>query len=127
MLGAALLVGVVLSFMQITYDVFITRQLIDSDAKRILLMFKDPSTQAIYSLDQDVGQQVIEGLLQHEAVREALIGHPGEPVLASGTREFHDLFCRNLTDMIFSSERTYQIPLMGAVNLTSIMVICVLF
>ncbi len=112
-LGAALLVGIVLSFTQIAYDVRITRQLIDSDAKLILAMFRDPSTQALYSLDQDMGQQVVEGLLQHEAVREALIGHPGEPVLASGTREFHDLFCRNLTDMIFSSERTYQIPLMG--------------
>ncbi len=33
-LGAALLVGVALSFMQIAYDVFVTRQLIDSDAKR---------------------------------------------------------------------------------------------
>ena len=112
-LGAALLVGIVLSFTQIAYDVRITRQLIDSDAKLILAMFRDPSTQALYSLDQDMGQQVVEGLLQHEAVREALIGHPGEPVLASGMREFHDLFCRNLTDMIFSSERTYQTPLMG--------------
>lgn len=112
-LGAALLVGVVLSFMQITYDVFITRQLIDSDAKRILLMFKDPSTQAIYSLDQDVGQQVIEGLLQHEAVREAAIGHLGEPDLAFGSRALSAITCRGITDLFFLPERAYQVALVG--------------
>lgn len=112
-LGAALVVGVVLSFMQITYDVFITRQLIDSDAKRILLMFKDPSTQAIYSLDQDVGQQVIEGLLQHEAVREAAIGHLGEPDLAFGSRALSAITCRGITDLFFLPERAYQVALVG--------------
>jgi len=112
-LGAALLVGVVLSFMQITYDVFITRQLIDSDAKRILLMFKDPSTQAIYSLDQDVGQQVIEGLLQHEAVREAAIGHLGEPDLAFGSRALSAITSRGITDLFFLPERAYQVALVG--------------
>lgn len=112
-LGAALLVGVVLSFIQITYDVFITRQLIDSDAKRILLMFKDPSTQAIYSLDQDVGQQVIEGLLQHEAVREAAIGHLGEPDLAFGSRALSAITSRGITDLFFLPERAYQVALVG--------------
>ena len=112
-LGAALLVGVALSFMQIAYDVFVTRQLIDSDAKRILSMFKDPSTQAIYSLDQDVGQQVIEGLLQHEAVREAVIGHLGEPDLAFGSRELSILSCRSVTDLFFMPERTYEVALVG--------------
>ena len=112
-LGAALVVGVVLSFMQITYDVFITRQLIDSDAKRILLMFKDPSTQAIYSLDQDVGQQVIEGLLQHEAVREAAIGHLGEPDLAFGSRALSAITSRGITDLFFLPERAYQVALVG--------------
>ncbi|MFB0961994.1 MAG: EAL domain-containing protein [Pseudomonas sp.] len=112
-LGAALLVGVVLSFMQITYDVFITRQLIDSDAKRILLMFKDPSTQAIYSLDQDIGQQVIEGLLQHEAVREAAIGHLGEPDLAFGSRALSAITSRGITDLFFLPERAYQVALVG--------------
>lgn len=112
-LGAALMVGLTLGFLQIAYDVFVTRQLIDSDAERILAMFKDPSTQALYSLDHDMGQQVVEGLLQHEAVRAALIGHYGEPVLAEGSRQLSNQTYRGLTDWVFSAERRYQIPLVG--------------
>ncbi len=112
-LSAALLVGIALSFTQITYDVFVTRQLIDSDAERILAMFKDPSTQALYSLDHHMGQQVVGGLLKHEAVRAVVIGHQGEPVLAEGSRELSSLTCRKLTDLVFSQERSYQIPLVS--------------
>ena len=112
-LSAALLVGLVLSFTQITYDVFVTRHLIENDAKRILAMFKDPSTQALYSLDHEMGEQVVVGLLKHEAVRSAVIGHEGEPVLAQGSRELRNLFGRNLTDLVFSRERAYQIPLVS--------------
>lgn len=115
-LSAALLVGFVLSFTQIAYDVLVTRQLIDSDAKRILAMFKDPSTQALYSLDRDMGEQVVGGLLKHEAVRAVMIGHEGEPVLAEGSRELQELFCRALTDMVFSQERIYQTALVGSTD-----------
>ncbi|MDY0249456.1 MAG: EAL domain-containing protein [Pseudomonas sp.] len=115
-LSAALLVGFAFSLTQIAYDAFITRHLIESDAERILAMFKDPSTQALYSLDQNMGQQVVVGLLKHEAVRSAMIGNDGEPVLAQGSRELRKLFGRNLTDMVFSQERAYQIPLVSSTN-----------
>ncbi len=115
-LSAALVVGFALSFMQIAYDVFVTQHLIENDAKRILAMFKDPSTQALYSLDQNMGQQVVVGLLKHEAVRSAIIGHEGEPVLAQGSRELRDFFGRNLTDLVFSKERAYQIPLVSSTD-----------
>lgn len=112
-LSAALLVGFALSFTQIAYDVFVTRHLIENDAERILAMFKDPSTQALYSLDHEMGQQVVVGLLKHEAVRSAVIGHEGEPALAQGSRELRNLLCRHLTDLVFSQERAYQIPLVS--------------
>lgn len=112
-LSAALLVGFVFSLTQIAYDAYITRHLIESDAKRILAMFKDPSTQALYSLDHDMGQQVVVGLLKHEAVRSAVIGNEGEPVLARGSRDLRRVVGRNLTDLVFAQERTYQTPLVS--------------
>ena len=112
-LSAALIVGLALGFLQIAYDAVITRQLIDSDAQRILAMFEDPSTQALYSFDHEMGQQVIEGLLQHEAVRAASIGQQGEPMLAQGSQPLSRLAYRYLTDLVFSAEREYQVRLVG--------------
>ena len=56
---SALVVGVALSVAQIVYDAYKTRQAVASDAQRILDMFRDPSTQAVYSLDREMGLSLI--------------------------------------------------------------------
>jgi diguanylate cyclase (GGDEF)-like protein len=109
----ALLVGVILSVAQIIFDAHKTRASIAHDAQRILAMFRDPSTQAIYSLDREMGMQVIEGLLQHEAVRHAAIGHPNDPVLAENSREQPRHSLHWLTDPILGSKASFSIPLVG--------------
>ncbi|WP_287028694.1 putative bifunctional diguanylate cyclase/phosphodiesterase [Pseudomonas sp. UBA6310] len=110
---AALVVGVVLSCAQIVFDVYKTRQTITSDAQRILAMFRDPSTQAVYSLDREMGMQLIEGLFQHEAVRVASIGNPTEPMLAERERGLLDTPTRMLTDPILGKEQTFSTRLVG--------------
>ncbi|MFP6847399.1 MAG: EAL domain-containing protein [Pseudomonas sp.] len=110
---SALIVGVVLSFAQIVFDVYKTRQAITNDAHRILGMFRDPSTQAVYSLDREMGMQVIEGLFQHESVRMASIGHPNEPMLAAKSREPADIPTRWLTDPILGEEQNFTTQLVG--------------
>ncbi|UTW06849.1 putative bifunctional diguanylate cyclase/phosphodiesterase [Pseudomonas benzenivorans] len=110
---SALAVGVVLSCAQIVFDAYKTRQAVASDAQRILGMFRDPSTQAVYSLDREMGMQVIEGLFQHESVRMAAIGHSDEPMLAEKAREALQLPTRWLTDPILDREQSYSIRLVG--------------
>ncbi len=110
---SALAVGVVLSCAQIIYDTYKTRQAVDSDAQRILDMFRDPSTQAVYSLDREMGMQVMEGLFQDESVRMASIGHPNETMLAEKSRPLQDMSMRWLTDLILGQERTYTTQLVG--------------
>ena len=51
---SALAVGAVLGCAQIVFDAYETRQAVANDAERILDMFRDPSTQAVYSLDHDM-------------------------------------------------------------------------
>ena len=68
---SAVVVGGVLSCAQIVFDAYKVRQAVTADAERILDMFRDPSTQALYSLDRDMAMQVIEGLFQDPAVRKA--------------------------------------------------------
>ncbi|MEO8644423.1 EAL domain-containing protein [Pseudomonas sp.] len=110
---SALIVGVVLSCAQIVFDAYKTRQAVAGDAQRILDMFRDPSTQAVYSLDREMGMQVIEGLFQDDAVRKASIGHPNEAMLAQKSRELQHSDSRWLTDLILGKERTFTTQLVG--------------
>jgi len=110
---SALIVGVVLSCAQIVFDAYKTRQAVANDAERILDMFRDPSTQAVYSLDREMGMQVIEGLFQDDAVRKASIGHPNEAMLAQKNRELQHSNSRWLTDLILGKERTFTTQLVG--------------
>jgi diguanylate cyclase (GGDEF)-like protein len=110
---SALLVGVVLSCAQIVFDAYQTRRAVASDAGRILSMFRDPSTQAVYSLDREMGMQVIEGLFQDSAVRMASIGHPDETLLAEKERPLKTTSTRWLTDLILGQERTFITQLAG--------------
>ncbi len=100
---SALIVGVVLSLAQIVFDVYKTRQAVANDAHRILGMFRDPSTQAVYSLDREMGMQV----------RVAAIGHPNEPMLAEKAREQADISTRWLTDPILGKEQNFTTQLVG--------------
>ncbi|MGR3890642.1 putative bifunctional diguanylate cyclase/phosphodiesterase [Pseudomonas sp. 1152_12] len=110
---SALIVGVALSAAQIVFDAYKTRQAVAGDAQRILDMFRDPSTQAVYSLDREMGMQVIEGLFQDEAVRMASIGHPNETMLAEKSRAMQQSPTRWLTDLILGQERTFTTSLVG--------------
>ncbi|QJI30579.1 EAL domain-containing protein [Pseudomonas sp. ADAK18] len=110
---SALIVGVALSVAQIIFDAYKTRQAVAGDAQRILDMFRDPSTQAVYSLDREMGMQVIEGLFQDDAVRVASIGHPNEAMLAEKSRDLQQSSSRWLTDPILGQERTFTTPLVG--------------
>nr|WP_314568639.1 EAL domain-containing protein [uncultured Pseudomonas sp.] len=110
---SALIVGVALSVAQIVFDAYKTRQAVASDAQRILDMFRDPSTQAVYSLDREMGMQVIEGLFQDDAVRMASIGHPNETMLAEKSRALQHAPSRWLTDLILGQERRFTTPLVG--------------
>ncbi|WP_411565684.1 putative bifunctional diguanylate cyclase/phosphodiesterase [Pseudomonas orientalis] len=110
---SALIVGVALSVAQIVFDAYKTRQAVAGDAQRILDMFRDPSTQAVYSLDREMGMQVIEGLFQDDAVRVASIGHPNETMLAEKSRALQLSSSRWLTDLILGQERTFTTPLVG--------------
>lgn len=110
---SALIVGVALSAAQIVFDAYKTRQAVAGDAQRILDMFRDPSTQAVYSLDREMGMQVIEGLFQDDAVRMASIGHPNETMLAEKNRPLQQSPSRWLTDLILGQERSFTTSLVG--------------
>ena len=108
---SALAVGVLISLGQIFFDITQSRQQIDEEGQRILGMFRDPSTQAVYSLDREMGMQVIEGLFQHEAVTYAGIGNPDGPPLAEKQRPLHSSSSRWITDYLFGEKQKFSAEL----------------
>ncbi|TBW59478.1 EAL domain-containing protein [Marinobacter halodurans] len=107
----ALLSGVVLSTTQIIIDAKRVSGELDQQAHQTLALVRDAASQAVYSIDEDLAQQVVDGLFEQEAVRFASITHPDGEVLASNTRDLLPSDYRPLTDRIFSAERHYRVPL----------------
>ncbi len=107
----ALVAGGFLSLTQIALDADRARKVIDDDAVQLLAVVTEPATQAVYSIDPELAEQVIEGLFKKRAVRFASIGHPDESLLAQRSRPLLDSPTRWLTDPIFRQERQYSIRL----------------
>ena len=107
----ALAVGLLLSAVQILYALHQARQNLDSEAERILSMFREPSAQAVLTLDRAMAEQVIAGLFNHESVRHAFIGSPDEPPLAERSRPLLELPGRALTDPLLGREHSLSVAL----------------
>src|SRR5690606_1231016 len=101
---AALAVGLLLSIVQIVHSLHQTRERLDNEAQRILAMFREPSAQAALTLDRTMAEQVIAGLFQHESVRHAHIGTPGEAPLAESERPLLEVPWRRFTDPLLGRE-----------------------
>ncbi|CBL44052.1 Putative diguanylate cyclase/phosphodiesterase (GGDEF & EAL domains) precursor [gamma proteobacterium HdN1] len=110
---SALVVGGLLSLLQIAYNAEKTVSAINEDGERLLAMFRDPSLQAIYNLDTEMGTQVVEGMFQHPAVRSAKIGDLGELVLAEKNRPLVQAPYRWATDFVLGQEKGFTTQLIG--------------
>jgi len=107
-LAVALISGVIVSTVQVILDAGRVSQSLDDQARQTMALVKDASTQAIFSIDADLAQQVVDGLFAQEAMRVARITHPdGEP-LGSRERPLKKSTSRRITDPIFESERYYR-------------------
>ena len=107
----ALVAGGVLSMGQIMLDASRAMDELDNQAAQILDVVKDPATQAVYSIDPELAEQVVEGLFQQREIRYASIGHPDQTILAEKIKDLRDAPFRWLTDPIFDKEKKYRIKL----------------
>ena len=80
-LAVALISGVTVSTVQVILDAGRVSQSLDDQARQTMALVKDASTQAVFSIDADLAQQVVDGLFAQKAIRVARIIHPdGEPL-----------------------------------------------
>ncbi|MEQ9544832.1 MAG: EAL domain-containing protein [Marinobacter sp.] len=107
-LGVALISGIIISAIQVALDVSRVSRSLDEHAAQTIALVHDAATQAVFSIDPELAQQVVDGLFEQEAVHQASITHPdGEP-LGSGNRPLQQNLSRPMTDLIFSPQREYR-------------------
>ena len=112
-MGTAMLLGLLLSVVQIMLDARTARKALEQSTQEILAMMREPATQAAFNLDRAMAQQVVEGLFQNQAVFYAAISIPGEPPLASAFRDKQRIRYRSLMNSIFGQDLSYSLELKG--------------
>jgi len=112
----ALVAGLMIGGTQIYLDANRVSQELDDRARETLALVREASTQAVYSIDDDLAEQVIDGLFAQKQTRYAAITHPDNVPLAERRRERTSAQYRHITDAIFSSSREYTVTLTRSEN-----------
>lgn len=108
----ALAVGLILSTLQVAIDARQVSREFDQRALATMTLVEEAATQAVYSIDSELGRQVIDGLFRQQGVISATISHSRQGLLlAQRVGNPSELPLRGLTDPIFAGERRYSTPL----------------
>ena len=105
---SACLIGFILSSVQIVIDAYNSSQIIDTEARQVLSMVKDPATRAAYRIEEQMAIEVLEGLFEIESIQYAAIVHPNQQPLAEMYRPFSKSRYRKISDNIFEKSRSYR-------------------
>ncbi len=104
----ALLTGIVVSTVQVVLDAKRVSDELERQATQTMAMVRDAATQAVFSIDDTLAQQVVDGLFALEPIHLARISHPDGDQLGSRLRPLQDRAFRPITDPIFGSVREYR-------------------
>ncbi|MGC1509710.1 putative bifunctional diguanylate cyclase/phosphodiesterase [Ketobacter sp.] len=110
-MGIALLMGLLLSIVQIMLDARQARSELENEAREIIAMMKEPATQAAIRGDRILAQHVVEGLFRNDAVFYAAITVSNSSILATASRDKHKIPYRFLIAPIFGQELSYTLDL----------------
>ena len=107
----ALVLGVVLSMIQIGYDLLKERKQVDATVTAIIAMLRESAAQAVYYLDRPLAEKVINGLFEYEPICSVHIFDESETLLASKNRLEEDKQLSWVVREIFGAAHHYQMEL----------------
>ncbi|MGO1462808.1 MAG: putative bifunctional diguanylate cyclase/phosphodiesterase [Marinobacter sp.] len=110
-LTVALVSGIIVSAIQVIIDAQRVSRDLDNQARQTIAMVKDSATQAVFSIDRDLANQVIDGLFAREAVHLARILHTNGEPLSTRERPLTDGPYRTPISWIFGTERQFRAEL----------------
>ncbi|WP_372966626.1 putative bifunctional diguanylate cyclase/phosphodiesterase [Marinobacter sp.] len=107
-LAVALLSGMAVSTVQVVLDAQRVSSELKHQADQTIAMVRDAATQAVFSIDETLAQQVVDGLFALQAVQLARISHPDGSELSRRQRKPQDVEFRPITDLIFGNVWEYH-------------------
>lgn len=103
--------GIILSLVQLVVDARRSSEAIDTEARHILAVVREPALQAAYRLDPEMAKEILSGLIEHQSVYVAAIKIPDAPELAVVERPLSTSGYRQISDYIFDPIRIYRASL----------------
>jgi len=110
-LTVALISSVIVSTIQIVLDARRVSADLNNQANQTMAMVRDAATQAVFSIDEDLAAQVVDGLFAKESVHLAQILHTNGEPLSTRERPLSESTFRPLTNWIFGTERQFRVEL----------------
>ena len=107
----AFFVGTILSIAQIGYDLLRERQQINITVPIMINMAKEPATQALYDLNEEMAESLLSGLFLYDPIRDARIIENSGEVFAQKTRPDSSGSFKRLASLMFGEDNMYNIPL----------------
>lgn len=108
---AALLIGLLLSSLQVVVDYHDQEILIDQTIEHILVAARPPAIRAVNTLDKKLAREVVDGLLKYNFIEQVSIEDELSEQLALATAPFRLSKTQWLTGSFTSATKTYQILL----------------
>ncbi|MFP3977917.1 putative bifunctional diguanylate cyclase/phosphodiesterase [Marinobacter sp. KMM 10035] len=110
-LAVALISGVIVSAIQVVLDAQHVSANLNNQARQTIAMVKDSATQAVFSIDEDLANQVVDGLFAREEVLLAQILHTNGDPLSSRERPKAESAFNSLINTIFDARRQFNTEL----------------
>ena len=107
----AFLIGLLLSVIQISYDLFREQEQVDSTVKTMMEMLLEPAIQAAYDFDRSLAENVTQGLFKYQPIHEVQVRDEINTLLAHRERPVRSERWEWLVGLIFGKEKEYEIPL----------------
>jgi len=104
----ALLIGLLLSSLQVVVDYHDQEALIDLTIEQIMVAARPPAIRAVNTLDKKLAREVVEGLLKYNFIEQASIEDELSEQLALATESFEPSKTQWLTGSFTSATKTYQ-------------------
>lgn len=108
---STLLIGGVLSLLQVLADARGNSNELDRGGRQALTTLKRAATESVYEIDSDLAGQVLEGLAAYPGIFRAEIRMLPATVLARREGELVRSPWRGLSDSLFGAQRDYREPL----------------
>lgn len=109
--SVALISGIALSIVQVILDARRVSDALDQQAQQTMALVKEAATQAVFSIDNGLARQVVDGLFQQQSIRKAQIALTDGELLAARVRPLKRTSYRAVTDPLFQTERVYHTDL----------------